>query len=73
MQLDKLLHLLAGFAIYTVFMAFFALHSVAYIAVIVAAVGKELYDKYNGGVPDIVDVYYTLGGGVLGILLWSFV
>ena len=73
MQLDKLLHLLAGFVIYMVFMAFFSLHSVAYIAVIVAAVGKEIYDKYNRGVPDIVDVYYTLGGGVLGILLWSFV
>lgn len=73
MQLDKLLHLLAGFVIYMVFMAFFALHSVAFVAVIVAAVGKELYDKYNDGVPDIVDVYYTLGGGVLGVLLWSFV
>jgi hypothetical protein len=58
-MIDKILHILAGFAIATVF-------QFSWIAIIVAvlffAVGKELYDK----VFDWRDFACTLAGGFIG-------
>ena len=61
--IDKILHLLAGFAIATLFQ-FMGIWSL--IPVIVAGTGKELYDKHQEGRFDVVDLLCTFAGGFAG-------
>lgn len=61
MQFDKITHTLAGAAIAA------ALHPwgvvPAMLAVIVAAVGKEVWDAQGHGTPDHIDALVTVAGG----------
>ena len=64
---DKILHFLVGFFIYTTIATFFPFY-VAAIAVILAGVGKEMYDIDRTGF-DIKDLSVTLIGGIAAYLL----
>lgn len=75
---DKQKHLIAGFLIALVALAFFGI-SVAWIAVATAAIGKELYDLYlnqqaekAGILPvhtvDLLDAIATIAGGAAILL-----
>jgi hypothetical protein len=57
-----LLHAVAGYLIGKAALIFFPLW-VAVLAVVLAAVGKELWDKYDGGVFDWLDLLFTVIGG----------
>ena len=61
MQLDKITHTLAGAAIAAALLPFGAIP--ALLAVLVAAVGKELWDAQGHGTPDRIDALVTLAGG----------
>lgn len=67
MQLDKILHAVAGYAVYlTVFP--FGMEWAA-LATLVAAVGKEVYDKYFGGTVDHYDAVATVAGGGVALVV----
>lgn len=64
---DKWLHLTAGFII----SFYVGLFSILYgfVAGIIAAAGKEIYDKMSGkGTPEIWDFVFTVIGVLYGIL-----
>lgn len=61
--LDKITHTLAGAAIAAALMPWGVIP--AMLAVIVAAVGKELWDAQGHGTPDHIDALVTVAGGVL--------
>ena len=63
MQLDKITHALAGAAIAAAMLPWGVIP--ALLAVIVAAVGKELWDAQGHGTPDVYDALATVIGGVL--------
>lgn len=63
MKLDKILHVGAGYAVYLTVVPLGM--EWAALATIVAAVGKEVYDKYFGGTVDHYDAVATVAGGVL--------
>ena len=63
MQLDKITHALAGAAIAAALLPLGV--TPALMAVIVAAVGKELWDAQGHGTPDVYDAMATVIGGVL--------
>ncbi len=63
MQLDKITHALAGAAIAAALLPWGVIP--ALLAVIVAAVGKELWDAQGHGTPDHIDALATVAGGVL--------
>jgi len=63
MQLDKITHTLAGAAIAAALLPFGLIPALA--AVLVAAVGKELWDAQGHGTPDLYDALVTVIGGVL--------
>ena len=63
LQLDKITHTLAGAAIAAALLPFGVIP--ALLAVIVAAVGKELWDAQGHGTPDRIDALVTVAGGVL--------
>ena len=63
MQLDKITHALAGAAIAAALLPWGVIP--ALLAVIVAAVGKELWDAQGHGTPDRIDAMVTVAGGVL--------
>ncbi len=63
MQLDKITHALAGAAIAAALLPLGVIP--ALLAVIVAAVGKELWDAQGHGTPDHIDALATVAGGVL--------
>lgn len=63
MQLDKITHALAGAAIAAALLPLGV--TPALLAVIVAAVGKELWDAQGHGTPDHIDALATVAGGVL--------
>ena len=63
MQLDKITHALAGAAIAAALLPLGV--TPALLAVIVAAVGKELWDAQGHGTPDVYDALVTVIGGVL--------
>lgn len=63
MQLDKITHALAGAAIAATLLPWGVIP--ALLAVIVAAVGKELWDAQGHGAPDVYDALVTVIGGVL--------
>ena len=66
---DKVLHAGAGFIIGVVFMVILPNTMYPVIAVIIAGVGKELYDYYDYGEFDFFDMFATLLGGVVGIMV----
>ena len=65
---DKALHFIVGVLIYAA--AHFISPVVGMIAVIVAAVGKEVYDYANRDkhTPDLWDAGATLAGGFAGLI-----
>ena len=63
MQIDKITHTLAGAAIAAAMLPWGVI--LAMMAVIVAAVGKELWDAQGHGTPDVYDALATVIGGVL--------
>lgn len=63
MQLDKITHNLAGAAIAAALLPWGVIP--ALLAVIVAAVGKEVWDAQGHGTPDHIDALVTCLGGVL--------
>ena len=62
-QIDKITHTLAGAAIAAAMLPWGVI--LAMMAVIVAAVGKELWDAQGHGTPDVYDALATVIGGVL--------
>lgn len=64
-QLDKITHALAGAAIAAALLPWGVIP--ALLAVIVAAVGKEIWDAQGHGTPDKWDAIATVAGGVLMI------
>ena len=62
MPLDKITHTLAGAAIAAALLPFGVIQSL--LAVIVVAVGKELWDAQGHGTPDKWDSIATFAGGV---------
>ena len=67
MPADKLLHILVGIAIAAAVAPFGAVP--AFFAVLVAAIGKELYDSTGRGTPELLDAVATVAGGV-ALLAW---
>ena len=63
MQLDKITHALAGAAIAAAMLPWGVIP--ALLAVVIAAVGKELWDAQGHGTPDVYDALATVIGGVL--------
>ena len=62
-QTDKITHTLAGAAIAAALLPWGVVP--ALLAVLVAAVGKELWDAQGHGTPDRIDALVTVAGGVL--------
>ena len=71
MQLDKITHTLAGAAIAAALLPLGVIP--ALLSVVVAAVGKELWDAQGHGTPDRIDALATVAGGaaMLGWLLYA--
>ena len=69
LQLDKIIHTLAGAAIAAAMLPWGVIP--ALLAVVVAAVGKEVVDRFTRGHPDHIDALVTVAGGaaMLGWLL----
>lgn len=63
MQLDKITHALAGAAIAAALLPLGV--TPALLAIVIAAVGKELWDAQGHGTPDVYDAMATVAGGVL--------
>lgn len=63
MQIDKITHTLAGAAIAAALLPWGVIP--ALLAVIAAAVGKEVWDAQGHGTPDHIDAMATVIGGVL--------
>jgi hypothetical protein len=67
MPTDKLLHILVGIAIAAILYPFGILP--AMLAICIAAIGKELYDRTGRGTPELLDAVATVAGGV-ALLAW---
>lgn len=63
MQLDKITHALAGAVIAAALLPLGV--TPALLAIVIAAVGKELWDAQGHGTPDVYDAMATVAGGVL--------
>ena len=64
MQRDKLLHYAVGTLLYAT--SYAVVGYLAIVAVVMAAVGKELYDKVSGkGTPEWLDAVATVLGGTV--------
>lgn len=61
--IDKITHTLAGAAIAAALLPWGVIPSL--LAVVVAAVGKELWDAHGHGTPDNIDALATVIGGAL--------
>ena len=61
MQLDKITHALAGAAIAAALLPLGV--TPALLAIVIAAVGKELWDAQGNGTPDHIDALVTVAGG----------
>ena len=67
---DKLLHILAGIAIAAFTLPFGVTFSV--VAVLLAALFKEVYDKLSGkGTPEVMDAVATILAGY-SLILWVY-
>lgn len=59
MKLDKIYHAIAGIVIYlTTWWVFNS--TISIIAVFIAAIAKEVYDRYRHGKPDVYDFIATV-------------
>lgn len=67
---DKLAHFLAGSSIVAFSLPFGFELALSLCAL--AAVGKEMWDHYNNGTPDVLDAVATLVGGVSLYAWYSF-
>ena len=68
-NIDKLYHWAAGFAIAVI--VCFITPVAALLPVVVAAVGKEIYDyKRKGHTSDWEDAIATVNGGVFAVVVW---
>lgn len=67
---DKLMHYFVGSLITTTFVPLIGTYAI--IPTIIAAIGKEVYDKVSGtGTPELLDIVYTVAGGlpiVVGVI-----
>lgn len=70
-HIDKITHTLAGAAIAAALLPWGVIP--ALLAVIVAAVGKELWDAQGHGTPDVYDALATVIGGVLMLGWLSYI
>lgn len=68
LPIDKIAHTLAGAAIAAALLPWGVIP--ALLAVIVTAVGKELWDAQGNGTPDHIDALATVAGGV-AMLGWQ--
>jgi hypothetical protein len=70
MQHDKALHFIAGVLIFAV--GHFASVLIGLGLVVLAAIGKEVYDYINRDkhTPDLWDAVYTIAGGAVGLVCW---
>lgn len=68
MPYDKALHLIGGVLLYAAF--HFVNVEAGLLAVVVAAVGKEVYDYFHkeNHTPDVWDAVATLAGGCIGFI-----
>jgi len=65
---DKCLHLLGGVLIYLVCQNFLTWW-ISLSAVLVVAIGIEIYDKLSKtGTPELLDIVYTLIGGLIAMV-----
>ena len=71
LQIDKITHTLAGAAIAAALLPWGVIP--ALLAVVVAAVGKELWDAHGHGTPDRIDSLVTVIGGVLMLGWLSYI
>lgn len=71
MTIDKITHALAGSAIAAALIPWGVIP--ALLAVIVAAVGKEVWDAQGHGTPDQVDALATVIGGALMLGWLSYI
>ena len=65
--IDKITHTLAGAAIAAALLPWGVIP--ALLAVLVAAIGKELWDAQGNGTPDRIDALVTVAGGA-AMLVW---
>lgn len=68
LPLDKCFHVIAGVGIFA--LASLAIDRWALLVVALSAIGKEAYDylHIDRHTPDLADAFYTLAGGLLGLL-----
>lgn len=69
--IDKIAHTLAGAAIAAALLPWGVIP--ALLAVLVAAVGKEVWDAQGHGTPDRIDALVTVAGGVLMLGWLSYI
>ena len=71
MEMDKLLHFIAGYSIYLTFS--FGIGNYALIPVVVAGVGKEIYDAWHpeSHTTEVADAVATVAGGLTGMGLYE--
>ena len=66
---DKIAHLLAGYAIFDLFVTFSNVTLACFMVLFIAVV-KEIVDGIRGGNPDAWDLVATFVGGGLGLLIY---
>ena len=64
---DKALHFIAGVCIFAVFNLIHPAFGM--VAVTFAAIAKEIYDKSQGRAFSVKDIAFTIGGGLIGLLI----
>ena len=68
---DKQLHFFSGGMLAGLLMPFG--FEVAWAGVVIAAIGKELYDRVSGkGTPELADTLATIVGGSI-VIIWSII
>jgi hypothetical protein len=67
-DIDKQIHFFSGLALCLAVALFFGAYAGLAVAVL-AGLGKEVYDNYGRGAPDIYDAVATAVGGALGFVL----
>jgi ABC-type Fe3+ transport system permease subunit len=72
LHVDKLLHLLVGFAI-TLVVVLLGYPLVGLVVTVIVATGKEVYDYYNkeSHTADGLDLIVTIVGGLLAVELYQ--
>jgi hypothetical protein len=68
LSIDKQAHFFSGLALCLAVALFFGAYAGLAVAVL-AGIGKEVYDIYGRGTPDIFDAVATSAGGALGFVL----